>query len=860
MKFREGFSAGKLAGIVILLAISTPLAVSRADNFTTSVEENSTQTWNDPIWEPGPVSPAAGNSYEVLSGGVIWNNSSNVVQTFSGDSLTLDAGATLGVTGMYWLAILQFPGVGGNPGLILNGGEIQTGGAYSGQKFTIEGNVSVASASTIDYNWKPSLFVIAAQLTGNGSLIFIRGSGSNQCEVLGTNNSYTGRWMIEAGSLIGVGDGSLGSGNVFVFEGASLEVDYDIQSPGTLRLLGNNSVMVLHQDCQFGAVTINGVSLAPGTYTYNNLLAQFPRNFAPGGSGSITVAPPPSVSVSPPPPPPTLQGIYVDYVGGSDDNIGTNPATAWQHCPGDAAATGVANGASLTPGTTVWFKGGVPYVFTAPAQSCYTPGIQVYWSGTANAPITYASTNAWGNGSRAIFTDNYAQNSYAAFWNYYGASNIVFNNLEIGPMGGSNSLPVNTGSNVGGVPPNPAWGIFFFTTIASNVTVENCYFHNLGYWQDQEPISANSIQGGCGVSSAGIQVAGDGAGVNGLTVTNCEFTAVCNAIDVEYGIASYNLTVAGCNFHDYTVWSIDLAATGSGALGLNNVFISGNQFHDFDWAYAPFYWAGYSDPPHHDGIYLRPGSAAPGSNINIYANMFWGTHPNASGTAAIWAASSSANIYNNLFINCNSLANGDYAGTLPIDCSAGANSGSSIPSLMRVLNNTIIVNTAANLDDGQSTEALYMGCDGSETWPLNDTLIVENNIFYDFRTTIYGYDLVGTDPIATGTSAWTFNYNDYSTVLPALFQITGLNSGLNLGGLQALGWETNGRTGNPLFVNLAYGSGTNSWQNNYALSSGSPCIGAGANLGSLNLPGLNADIAGNPRPTSGPWDIGAYQQ
>src|SRR5262249_429912 len=36
-------------------------------------------------------------------------------------------------------------------------------------------------------------------------------------------------------------------------------------------------------------VTIQGVSLTNGTYTYTYLASNFPNNFEPGGSGSITV-------------------------------------------------------------------------------------------------------------------------------------------------------------------------------------------------------------------------------------------------------------------------------------------------------------------------------------------------------------------------------------------------------------------------------------------------------------------------------------------------------------------------------------------------------------------------------------------
>jgi hypothetical protein len=45
---------------------------------------------------------------------------------------------------------------------------------------------------------------------------------------------------------------------------------------------------------------------------------------------------------------------------------------------------------------------------------------------------------------------------------------------------------------------------------------------------------------------------------------------------------------------------------------------------------------------------------------------------------------------------------------------------------------------------------------------------------------------------------------------------------------------------------------------NYVPNPGSPVIGAGVNLTSLGIAALNSDKAGNPRPNSGAWTIGAY--
>jgi hypothetical protein len=40
---------------------------------------------------------------------------------------------------------------------------------------------------------------------------------------------------------------------------------------------------------------------------------------------------------------------------------------------------------------------------------------------------------------------------------------------------------------------------------------------------------------------------------------------------------------------------------------------------------------------------------------------------------------------------------------------------------------------------------------------------------------------------------------------------------------------------------------------------GSPVIGAGTNLTNLGITALDSDLAGNARPSTGAWDIGAYE-
>lgn len=70
---------------------------------------------------------------------------------------------------------------------------------------------------------------------------------------------------------------------------------------------------------------------------------------------------------------------YIDYEQGSDLRDGRSPQSAFQHCPGDPAATGVAKGTALASGSRVIFKGGI----------VYRGSVTVGQSGAAGNAITY---------------------------------------------------------------------------------------------------------------------------------------------------------------------------------------------------------------------------------------------------------------------------------------------------------------------------------------------------------------------------------------------------------------------------------------------------------------------------------------
>src|SRR5690349_2148091 len=116
--------AGSRSLVAAFLAVFLALAsAARGNNYTTTAQQNAGVSWNTgSIWSNG-LAPSAGNTYEMLAGGNptrVRNPALPGIQTFPGDWLKVDADAEIRMKGTG--TTLNFPGVSGQPGLILNGG------------------------------------------------------------------------------------------------------------------------------------------------------------------------------------------------------------------------------------------------------------------------------------------------------------------------------------------------------------------------------------------------------------------------------------------------------------------------------------------------------------------------------------------------------------------------------------------------------------------------------------------------------------------------------------------------------------------------------------------------------------------
>jgi len=303
---------------------------SQGANLTTTNVQASGANWTAAIWRTNStgmatngaaaVAPIAANTYEMVANPIgIGNGVNNTrvrnpatagTQTFPGISLTMYTNTEL--RGKQSGAVLDFPGVGGNPGLILAGGMLNGGDDAT---FPITGRIQVQAQSYISHGANGGAggisanraFNISGYLSGSGNMVIMNSGTTIAQQISGATNTYSGQWIVQCGWLQGNALGALGTNSITVdpaYSGylavmpnalspagpAWFEPGYDLNSAGVLTLT-NGGILRLHQNCIFSSVVIEGISLSPGTHSYCELSTAYPVNIAAGGSGSITVRP-----------------------------------------------------------------------------------------------------------------------------------------------------------------------------------------------------------------------------------------------------------------------------------------------------------------------------------------------------------------------------------------------------------------------------------------------------------------------------------------------------------------------------------------------------------------------------------------
>ena len=435
-----------------------------AANFTTTVQQGTTAHWAQTIWQPGGVAPSSGNTYQCIAGGNptrVRNPASGSgdpvigVKTFPGDSLQLDAASEIRSKGVG--NTLDFPGVGGSAGLIMNGGNIDTGddGVFALTGVVLvqaDSRISCGDATQVGRGWQ-----IGAQIRGSANWQITKqvastASTAPAVELTGGNNPFSGRWIVRSGLLRASGAGSVDFASITLTATNAgiipqFEPMYDVRSAGVLTLT-NGGQIILHQVCSFSSVFIDATPLSPGLHTYADLNASYPANFPAGGSGSL--------SVQPPAPPSTPTNIVV-INGDSQVTLSWSPANfaasynvkRSDSSSGPYFTVGAPTGASFTDGALL--NGRTYYYVVSAVNVLGESADSVPAVGRPNIPVTGLVATG-GTGQVALV------------WN---------------TLGGATGYRVQRGTTAGGPYTNIATGIVANSYVDTTVLSGRTYFYTV---------------------------------------------------------------------------------------------------------------------------------------------------------------------------------------------------------------------------------------------------------------------------------------------------------------------------------------------------------------------------------------------
>ncbi len=301
---------------------------------------NTVNTWTDGLAASISAIEFPGTTYEVQIGQRVRNPAGSTSSAFPGNTLQIDGTGTVldgnvaagNATGEFRTKHSIDPATVFFPNLILNGGQLDCGdnGTIVIQGQITVGTNAVGTNGIIYVNGGGAgttrNYEIDSYITGNGSMEYA-GSLNPANPTIGdmnvtcSSNTFTGKWIVDSGTLLGSGSNSLGTNTITVKAGAALQTLYNINNTSADLIL--NGQLYLNQSNTFRSLFLNGIPLAVGTYTAAQLNAASPTNFpltwAPqlgatnttNMSGSITVLllPAPTITQQPTP------SSFVGYPG-----------------------------------------------------------------------------------------------------------------------------------------------------------------------------------------------------------------------------------------------------------------------------------------------------------------------------------------------------------------------------------------------------------------------------------------------------------------------------------------------------------------------------------------------------------------
>ncbi len=444
-------------------------------------------------------------------------------------------------------------------------------------------------------------------------------------------------------------------------------------------------------------------------------------------------------------------------------------------------------------------------------------GDTVRLAGTISSPITVHGSGAAGKPITILFETGAKLSGPGLRGNWITVDTKDYITIDGGASGiiggrganlaGANGVIENTDNGTGRGNQVNTTGIF--TRGCRHIIVRNLVIRNLYVRTDIEDMAGEGH---------GFYMDDDNRrGINNHLISNCHLNDMRVGVAWEYGPNTSDLTM-----NQVTTTRVNFG----GRCGGWGAGVSGTRLNvTHCWIYDFLNWDNYSknDKYHHDGFFIWAVSGATWAEANFVGNIIgphYTTYPGGynSATAGIFTQGGIAgpiNIYNNTFPNDGK--GGPSDGIVSLSTTG--------TGVFRVLNNTFIGGTGAN-------QLNFSAMTGGKL-----TILIRNNIFT-------GPDRAIGSLFRNGVTINSSHNLGYRLVANPFSWGTGGDGG----GISLASWKSatkqdaNWITANPRLTET------------YRLVRGSPAIGAGENLSQY----FSTDAAGNSRPASGPWDVGAF--
>lgn len=401
------------------------------------------------------------------------------------------------------------------------------------------------------------------------------------------------------------------------------------------------------------------------------------------------------------------------------------------------------------------------------------------------------------------------------------------------------------------------------------------------YWSNTGAIGASgvswiTIDGGSGgtiqdtANGTTLKYQQPSTAINALPCNNCEFR---------------NLSIVNLYIHSGSACEIDQTQVNAIKFSGQNVLVHDNSIHDVGWSI----WDDYgnndtnhqiynNDVWHSDHTIIFAGNGLTGVNLDeqIYNNHVhdfsnWDTTANCYHHDGLHAFGSPASPLVNLYVYNNqcdgSLGNNFNACWFMEGGIEGTPWSGNPNSYFAFFNNVGVTNNAHDLVEGGG----FTGASGNNTLIANNTMVGSGN------SGDVAFDTNGTNVLFKNNAMTALGYyvqlNGFTVANPSTDFVSNVYAAC--AGYNCFNWtpiDTSGfstwqssckcdSSNNMPASNSSYQASLN-LNTTYAPNSGSPVIGAGVNLTSLcagSLVALCSDKNGTPRPTTGAWDVGAYQ-